>query len=59
MFDFVTIGLMLVGAGLVVHGTIVKGGFGINFRRATCPRCGELPKFFRHPQTLTQALFGG
>jgi hypothetical protein len=59
MFDFVLIGIVLVGAGLVVHGTVVKNRWGINFQRPKCPRCGELPRLFRHPRTLSQALFGG
>jgi hypothetical protein len=59
VLDYVTIGFLLFGAGLVAHGTIFKNGLGINFRLAECPRCSELPRFFRHPRTLSQAIFGG
>jgi hypothetical protein len=46
-------------AGLVIHGTIVKNKWGINFRRITCPNCGrEMPRI-RAPASGSEALWGG
>ena len=36
----IVVALFVLGACLVIYGTIVKNRWGVNFRRLSCPNCG-------------------
>jgi len=56
---YVTLVALAILAGLVIHGTIVKNRWGINFQRISCPNCGrEMPRV-RVPASGSEALWGG
>ncbi len=51
--------VLAILAGLVIHGTIVKNKWGINFQRVVCPNCGqEIPRI-RPPASGSEAMWGG
>jgi len=52
--------VFLVSAALIVHGTIYKTRWGINFISSIeCPGCHLVRGIFRMPRNLRQFLWGG
>ena len=52
--------MALVGAALVIHGTVAKTRWGINLRPPkTCPKCGVALRAHREPKSHNQFLWGG
>jgi hypothetical protein len=55
----VILGLLGIGAALVIIGTITKNRWGINLNLMSCPHCGApLPKI-RKPKNMRQTFWGG
>jgi hypothetical protein len=50
---------LIVFVALIVHGTIKKTDWGLNFRQVSCPRCGTALQAIRSPRSLREALWGG
>jgi hypothetical protein len=55
----VTAVLLFVFAVVIVHGTMVKNNWGLNFKPVSCPRCRAPLRSLRIPRTLRQMLWGG
>jgi hypothetical protein len=53
------LGLLAIGIGLVIYGTIVKNKWGINTDTVFCVRCKTPLPQSRKPQNLQEALWGG
>jgi hypothetical protein len=51
--------VLAIGAVLVIHGTLAKNRWGINFESVACPRCGTPAPRRRVPQSLREELWGG
>lgn len=51
--------IFLVPLALVVHGSIVRNRWGINFARVVCPSCGTPAPLVRSPDSMQQGLWGG
>ena len=45
----IVVALFVLGACLVIYGTIVKNRWGVNFRRLSCPNCGTQMAQVRAP----------
>jgi hypothetical protein len=50
---------LLIGILLVVYGTLVQNGWGINLKSVTCPRCNRGIPSVRKPRSLREVLWGG
>ena len=50
---------LLIGILLVVYGTLVQNGWGINLKPVTCPCCNCAMPRVRKPKALREALWGG
>ena len=50
---------LLIGILLVVYGTLVKNGWGVNLKPVTCPCCNRTMPKVRSPKSLREALWGG
>jgi hypothetical protein len=69
MPDLSQIIMILIGGGvcfalglavmLVIIGTIFKTRFGVNLGGANCWECGVPAPMIRHPQNLSEMLWGG
>lgn len=55
----IVVALFVLGACLVIYGTIVKNRWGVNFRRLSCPNCGTQMAQVRAPSSTGQGLWGG
>jgi len=51
--------VLVIGAVLVVGGTIRKNRWGINLEQVDCPRCKQPMPQVRKPASVSQALWGG
>jgi hypothetical protein len=50
---------LLIGAGVLVYGSIAKTRWGINLRPVSCPKCGTPMPRVRVPVSGSEALWGG
>jgi hypothetical protein len=50
---------LVIGAGLLVYGTVVKNRWGINLRPLSCPNCGKQVPRARVPTSTSETLWGG
>ena len=55
----VTASVLLLGILLVIYGTLVQNGWGINLKAVTCPCCNSAMPQVRKPKSLREALWGG
>jgi hypothetical protein len=55
----ITASVLLIGILLVVYGTLVQNGWGINLKPVTCPSCNCAMPQVRKPKSLREALWGG
>ena len=59
MLSYLIVLVLLVLGILVIHGTITKNRWGINFKRVICPGCKEVMPRIRKPASGNQAMWGG
>jgi hypothetical protein len=50
---------LLIGVLLVVYGTVVKNGWGVNLKPVSCPCCNRTMPKVRSPKSLREAFWGG
>ena len=50
---------LIIGAGVIVYGTIAKNRWGINLRPVSCPNCGTPMPRVRVPKSTSETLWGG
>jgi hypothetical protein len=55
----ISCGVVAVGLALVIYGTLVKNGWGINLNSVSCPRCNAVLPQVRKPRSRKQAMWGG
>jgi len=55
----VIFGLLALGGAIVIYGTLVKNGWGINPCGVSCPGCGAALPQVRRPQSIRQVMWGG